>query len=822
MTQLRCSKPSRLQPQADSRNVDPAILAMIADRTDNGVVLADADGLVQWVNAGFTRITGYTLDEIRGRKPGTLLRGPGTDLATVDQIRRALAERRTVHVKILNYAKGGRPYWAAVEIQPLFDEDGNLKHFMAIQSDISHQRQMELERESFFTNAQDIALICDVNGYFRRVNPASLKALGYTEDEVMSRPYLDLIHPDDITRIVEAIQVVQRGQPVSAVRLRVRAADGTYRYIEWSCPGMRPGDTEFYAVGRDVTENLRITEALAQSERFARETVDALTSHIAILDDMGGIVAVNAAWRQFASHNTGHTERCHVGVNYLQICDSAQGDDAEEAVAMAQGIRQVIRGECRQYTLEYPCHSPAEKRWFIARVTRFEGDGPVRIVVAHDNITERKLAEEKLLRHTEELVQAQKVLKNQTTALARQSRQLEVSRAAAEAANRAKSAFLANMSHEIRTPMTAILGYTDLLLDSALNAEQQESMHIIRRNGDHLLTVINDILDLSKIEAGRMMVERVDCSITQIVNEVISLMRVRAEEKGLSLSVEHLFPLPQTIQSDATRLRQILTNLIANAIKFTETGGVRLITRLIEHEDHPAIRFEIIDTGIGMTHKQMRKAFLPFMQADSSMTRKFGGTGLGLAISKRLAQMLGGDIHVHSTLGQGTSFIVTIDPGPLEGVPMIDHVREAVHSVMPPQRASAEAPMQGRILLVEDGPDNQRLISFLLRKAGCEVEVAANGAVGLEAALSAQRQGKPYDVIFMDMQMPVMDGYVATQRLREQQYRLPIVALTAHAMTGDRQRCLDAGCDDYLAKPVNRDTLLHMVRQFTRPQRLSA
>ncbi len=395
---------------------------------------------------------------------------------------------------------------------------------------------------------------------------------------------------------------------------------------------------------------------------------------------------------------------------------------------------------------------------------------------------------------------------------------LEALMEAAEESNRSKSEFLANMSHEIRTPMTAIQGYADLLMEpDTTESDRLEYVQTIRRNGEHLLRLINDILDLSKIEAGKMTVEHISCSPASVLVDVASLMRVRALDKALQFDVVYETDVPTTIQSDPTRLRQIVVNLVGNAIKFTERGGVRIAVRC-ERSDSadPRLRIEIADTGIGMTEEQIGVLFTAFSQADTSTTRRFGGTGLGLAICRKLAGLLGGEVTVQSTPGQGTSFFLDIATGPLDGVQMLTGYSEAGFQVEASPASDARH-VDARVLLAEDGRDNQILITTHLRKAGAHVTMCENGRLAVQAALLANAGGTPYDVILMDMQMPELDGYGATRMLRTQGYKGPIIALTAHAMAGDREKCLAAGCDDYLTKPIDRATLVEAILRWHTP-----
>lgn len=400
-------------------------------------------------------------------------------------------------------------------------------------------------------------------------------------------------------------------------------------------------------------------------------------------------------------------------------------------------------------------------------------------------------------------------------------------------ADLAKSEFLANMSHEIRTPMTAILGYAELLLESSSESERTVYARTIRRNGEHLLAVLNDILDLSKIEAGKLEVEHIPCELPSLVRDVIELQSVRAESKRLSLKSSISANCPRYIMADPVRLRQVLLNLVGNAIKFTEIGGVEIRLDCVHAQPlGDELRISVVDSGIGMNDEQLSKAFTAFSQADSSTSRRFGGTGLGLAISRRLMELMGGTILIDSGDGLGSTFTVVIpitNDASLPNAPNIqnktgleeeydycplpDHsAATAVELAQKKSSESAKLLAGRRILLAEDGIDNQRLISHVLRKSGATVEVAENGAIAVEWLL--ERHSK-FDVVLMDMQMPVLDGYMATEKLRREGYTGPIIALTAHAMAGDRLRCLEAGCDEYLTKPVDRQAIVDTIFRLT-------
>lgn len=405
--------------------------------------------------------------------------------------------------------------------------------------------------------------------------------------------------------------------------------------------------------------------------------------------------------------------------------------------------------------------------------------------------------------------------------------ELDVARKAADSSNRAKSEFLANMSHEIRTPMTAILGYAELISDETENgldpSERSDALRIILDNGQHLLDLINEILDLSKIESGQLELEMRAVSPATLVGEVVSLMRVRTDAKGLELDYDIAPDVPDVIWSDGNRIRQVLINLIGNAIKFTDTGEISIQVSSIERENAANLSIAIRDSGIGITESQAEKIFEPYAQADSSTTRRFGGTGLGLPLSLRIAKMFGGEIKLESEADRGSTFTFNFPiVEPPEGATLdtpaeAKDARAAGATSEGEQATSAEktpelpTDLGCKILLAEDTPTNQMLIKRIMVLAGASVEVAENGQIAVDMARQAKDAGAPFDLVLMDMQMPVLDGYQATRKLRELGFDLPIIALTAHAMSGERERCIEAGCDDYATKPIDRPKLLHMI-----------
>ncbi len=670
--------------------------------------------------------------------------------------------------------KSGEYRWFRGRGQALWDETSQPTRMSGSIQDI-HDRKLaeaalktsEQQFRTLVENIPSMVYRCGLKPprHVRYVSEAVLAITGYPAGEFIDgepRNFGELILPEDAGGVVLAVdRGIASGEPYE-LEYRIRHADGSIRWV--SEKGRAVYDAQGEAlwldgVITDITEHKRAEEEFRQQAQLNQILLDSLPPVTLLLKPRTReIVACNRTGKE-------------VGAIPGAVCFRTWGRS------------------------DRPCPwCLAEKAWRTGEPQHLQTWGMGRYWDAHWipitdelylhyalDITESKEAEEELAR----------------------------AKIAAEAASRAKSEFLANMSHEIRTPMTAIMGFTDLLMSLELPvAERREYLGTIHRNAEHLLQIINDILDLSKIEAEKLQLEQADCSPWQILEDVRSLMSVRAKEKQLNLEIEHTFPLPASIRTDPIRLRQILVNLVANAIKFTERGKVTMAVRFPQQEDTPPwIEFEVSDTGIGMSEDEIGHLFTPFTQGDMSTTRRFGGTGLGLSISRRLAEALGGQITVASELGRGSTFCVAIDPGPLENVRLLDELPSDLVDGEEPAVLRKDTGLRGRVLLAEDAPEVRTLLGLMLKAWGLDVDFASNGKVAVEKVLAPGVTGQQYDAILMDIQMPEMDGFEATQRLRQGGCQTPILALTAHAMADDRQRCLDAGCNDYVSKPIDCDQL---------------
>jgi len=545
----------------------------------------------------------------------------------------------------------------------------------------------------------------------------------------------------------------------------------------WLDVNTYPNDNEIAIFLHDTTDRRRQMEALINSEKRIRSIVDNALEGIITVDRYGIIKSFNMAAERIFNYPQDEA----IGQNINIIIPALHHNNHEHYLNnnFQKNVRNII-GSLKQL----------EARNKNGRTI------PIELSVSELNLGEQNIFVG-VIRDISQRLQAEQEAQ---TAL--------IDKINAESANAAKSDFLANMSHEIRTPLTSILGFSETLLDSDQTMQQRiEAIHTIIRNAQHLQTIINDILDLSKIEANKLDVEKIQFSLQQFQSDISIMLEPRIHEKGLQFRIEPQFPLPHNIISDPVRLKQILINLCGNAIKFTQKGHIAIF--ISYDPTFNSINFCIEDTGIGLTQDQMSRIFDPFNQADSSTTRLYGGTGLGLSLSQQLSRLLGGELSVDSEYGIGSRFSVSVDAGEIDNSLLLtEFKKEAVRTTQTIQSPEITC-LEGHILLVEDTKDNQVLLSHFLKKMGASITIAENGKEALELALET-----PYDLILMDMQMPIMGGLEATTMLRENGYDKPIVALTANAMREDRDACFESGCNNFLTKPINREKLTEVVTEY--------
>jgi len=522
-----------------------------------------------------------------------------------------------------------------------------------------------------------------------------------------------------------------------------------------------------------------------------RAALDALAEGLLVVDRSQHLVLANSAFSAMAGVDAERLIGRHVRDLPWASADGKEGKEGKEGAPLAstdQPWEQALRdGEPRNNVMVNFAAADGRTRTLIVNCAPVLGTGkrPNGVLISLDDVTQ--LEENKL-----ELARA---------------------RDDAESANRAKSEFLANMSHEIRTPMNAILGFTELLRRGRGRSENDARKYLgtIHSSGKHLLELINDILDLSKVEAGHFEIDRVPCAPHHIVREVLQVLGARAREKEIALDFEITSDIPASIASDPGRLRQIVTNLVGNAIKFTERGSVQLAMSFAAQGTGGMLTVAIRDSGIGIAQDKLEAIFDPFVQADTSVSRRFGGTGLGLAISRRFARALGGDIVVTSRPGAGSTFTLTIETGPLASMAMLTPAQ----AVPPLETVEAQPEARRwnfpkkRVLVVDDGAENRELVRLVLEEVGLDVEEAENGLVGVRKALTSE-----FDAVLMDVQMPELDGLSATRRLRDNGCTLPIIALTAHAMKGFEKKLEEAGSSGWLVKPIDIDLMIETLARL--------
>jgi len=765
----------RMNLDLQRAEVDSRRLALVAARTATAVALMDRDWRIEWINESFTRLLGYTLDEVRGRRPSEFMAGPGTDPATVAAIDAAGQRGEAFGGEIVHYTKRREAIWVHLEVQPMTDQTGRHSGYVILQNDItarkkSEQALAEKEHQLSFM-LENVPIGVSWVRYLpdgRRIdynNETFFRISGLRREDLTDHAVVRAIsHAEDLRRQDELRGQFERGE-IDEYRLEKRylRPDGRLVWVLLVCRGYRRADgtlEQEISTVQDITERKLAEQQLAYKEALLRFVFDAVPVgiHLHTVELLPGqprreTRLINEAHRRITGLENTEVDRDEV---FAEISDPAEYARQRELFARLQN------GGIDRYEMEKRYRRrDGSTVWVLLSVRRFtapDNHGYQDIATVVD-ITESKL-------HAEEMRAAKE---------------------AAEAASIAKSQFLAMMSHEIRTPMNGVIGMTSLLLDTPLSPAQQDYTETIRASGEALLTIINDILDFSKIEAGSMELEQETFNVRDCVEGALDLMAARAVEKKLDLLYEIADGVPGSIRGDTTRLRQVLVNLLGNAIKFTESGEVllRVHGRRLPDE-RVELEFAVQDTGIGIPAGALDRIFESFTQVDATITRRFGGTGLGLVIARRLVELMGGRITVKSEVGQGSTFTFTVPA-------------EIVASVPRPYLSAGKTTLHGRALLVvDDNATNRRILSAQGDKWGLRVLAVESGA----AALSALAAGDKFDVAILDLQMPDMDGITLARRIREMPptEKLPLILLSS---LGQRELVPDDGLfASVLSKPV--------------------
>ena len=869
----------------------------------SGVIILDADGIINFVNDETCRISKYSREELIRQDSVIFDSGFHPD-SFFENVWNTISKGSIWKNEIKNKAKDGTYYWTDTTIVPFLDNSGNPYQYVLIKRDITKQKQEENLLKQFFNLSLDYFSVANTRGFFEKVSPAFSRELGFSEEELLTQSLFNFIHEDDVESTIKELENLGRGFNSINFEARFKCKSGGYKLLSWN----KYSDLEMgviYGTARDITNSKKISEENKRLSLVAKGT----SNLVIITDKDRRIQWVNQTFET----STGYSLEEVMGKNAGTFLQYDETDPATTiAIREALNNKTVFKGEIRSISKD------GRKYWIDLSISPvFNDHGElINYIAIETDITEKKEKDlsirniletqnsifrgvghavmftntsgiiqiinkaglslvgytldevvgkmnllnfhdpEEVLKRSQELTleldekiepnfktfiakttpEYNNVDANEWTYIAKSGKRIPVwmsvtcikntegvilgyfsaaedytikkqaesdlinAKNLAELAVYTKDSFLANMSHEIRTPLNAVIGFTELLSQRNLDAVQSEYVGNIQIAGDNLLLLINDILDLSKIESGQLAIESHPFNIKNTLKHVYNLLKIKADQKRLEFSLFLDANMPELVIGDKGRLNQIIMNLAGNAVKFTEVGEVLIsVKKLAETASTLTLRFSIKDTGIGIIEEKLSTIFDRFTQAEASTTRKFGGTGLGLNIVKQLVELQNGQISVKSRMGEGSEFYFSLE---------FLKVQTAVADAYTKNSLDRKSLGKLSILLCEDNELNKRLAKFVIENFGFKLDIASNGQEGIDLL----KENK-YDLILMDLQMPVKDGYQTTIYIRnELKMNIPIIAMTAHSLIGEQQKCFDIGMDAYVAKPFKQGELLDKIQ----------
>lgn len=770
----------QIQKQLEISLEENQFLAKVAQETDNAVVISNKQLKIQWVNQAFTKISGYTFDEVFERHPKDFLTGPQTSSEAMKAMEQAIAQLEPYVGEMVNYHKSGKPYWIRINCQPIV-EYGELKGFMAIETDITERKESEL-RMIKFTNLQKavldsanlIILSTGTDGKIISYNKTAEQLLGYKRSEVLHQYTPEIFHQkEEIIRHadqlssksgeiiepgIESMMYLAKQGLVDENEWTLQHKSGRYFPVNLTITSIQGTDQDvdgFLYIGRDISELKEIEKVKRRSQKLLLATGE--------MAKLGGWEFNMTANQLYWSEEVYKIHEIPLGQE-IDVSEAIKFYAPEARPIIQDAIQDAVENGTK-WDLQLPFITAKKKRIWVRSVgyAEHQKNGNLMIRGAFQDITELKQAEEK-----------------------------------AKEASQAKSDFLANMSHEIRTPINGVIGMNDLLLQTELSDKQRHYAELAQTSGQSLLHLINDILDFSKIEAGKLMLESIDFNLHDMLASLVDTFAIRAEDKGLEFIYEITPNVPKWVKADPGRIRQIVTNLVSNAIKFTQQGEVVLrVNSDTEHKLYICIQ----DTGIGIPKKKMSQLFSKFNQIDSTTTRKFGGTGLGLAISKQLTEMMGGEIGANSQWQQGSEFWFNLK---------IEKATGNESELSMPSLADLSGI---KILIVDDSNTNRAVLRNILALKGMIVEEAFNAPTALKSLRSEARQSKQYDIAIIDAKMPGINGEELAKAIKSDDSlsTVKLIMMTSNAFKGDASKFKKLGFGAYFTKPAKADDLLKAI-----------